>query len=95
MSNHETSEPPYSYRFKGKVLKSLQKLDKPIRERFLSKLIERCQNPYVASAALHGELAGYYKIKVRGVRLIYTVIEKELVLLVVLIDKRENDDVYS
>lgn len=95
MSNQLTLEPPYTFKFKKGVLKTLEKLDTPIRERFLSKLMERCYNPYVPSAALRGKLAGYYKIKVSGLRLIYTVVDQKMIILVVLVDKRENDDVYS
>lgn len=95
MSNQETSEPPYSFKIKRRVLKTLRSLDKPVKERFYNKLMERCRNPHVPSAALHGDLAGCYKIRVGHWRLVYQVIDKELVLLVILLGERDNDDVYS
>ena len=47
-------------------------------------------------AQLHGELRDCYKIKLRkqGYRLVYSVEEDVLVVLVVAIDKRENMAVY-
>ncbi|KDE19094.1 hypothetical protein AZ09_14405 [Acetobacter aceti 1023] len=60
-----------------------------------AKLMERSYNPYIPSAAERGKLAGYYKVKVGDFRLIYDVIDKKMIILVVLLDKRENGDAYS
>ena len=47
-------------------------------------------------AALHGELAGFYKIKLRkqGYRLVYGVEDDALVVMVMAVDKREDSAVY-
>lgn len=95
MSQETNSEKSYDYKFKKQALKNFQALDKSIREQLYKKLDERCDNPRVPSAALRGNMAGLYKIKIKGIRLIYQVIDNELVILVLIVDKRENDDVYS
>ena len=45
---------------------------------------------------MHGELNGYYKIKLnkQGVRLVYGVEEDPLVVVVMAVDKREDGQVY-
>lgn len=55
------------------------------------------QNPYVESARLHGDLAGCFKIKLRasGFRLIYKVIDDEIVIWVVAVGKREDEKAYE
>ncbi|MGF7480992.1 type II toxin-antitoxin system RelE/ParE family toxin [Providencia sp. SP181] len=46
---------------------------------------------------LHGELSNCYKIKLRasGVRLVYQVIDDEIVIFVVAVGKSENEKVYK
>lgn len=45
---------------------------------------------------MHGDLANCYKIKLlkQGYRLVYTVIDEEVVVLVLSVDKREDALVY-
>ena len=47
--------------------------------------------------ALHGALAGCYKIKLlkQGVRLVYAVEDQQLTVLVLAVDKREDGVVYG
>jgi mRNA interferase RelE/StbE len=54
-------------------------------------------SPIVESARLHGELNGCFKIKSKksGYRLIYTVVDKQLVVIVIAIGKRERLAVYK
>ncbi|HHQ4680497.1 TPA: type II toxin-antitoxin system RelE family toxin [Aeromonas veronii] len=54
-------------------------------------------NPFVESARLHGELSGCFKIKLRssGYRLVYQVIDQELVILVIVIGKRDKAAAYE
>ncbi|EIV5012342.1 type II toxin-antitoxin system RelE/ParE family toxin, partial [Salmonella enterica] len=49
------------------------------------------------SARLHGDLAGCFKIKLRasGFRLIYKVIDDEIVIWVVAVGKREYEKAYE
>lgn len=84
----------YRLAFKKEALKNLEALDKPQKEQIYKKLAERCKNPKVPSALLRSELAGLYKIKIKGIRAIYQVKDDQLILLVLVIGKRENDDVY-
>lgn len=63
---------------------------------FKKKLAERLENPFVPSAKLSGS-ANRYKIKLRAVRyrLVYEVIESELIVVVIAVGKRENNWVYK
>ncbi|ELI6006272.1 type II toxin-antitoxin system RelE/ParE family toxin, partial [Escherichia coli] len=49
------------------------------------------------AARLHGDLAGCFKIKLRasGFRLIYKVIDEEIVIWVIAVGKRERSNVYN
>jgi mRNA interferase RelE/StbE len=81
--------------FLDEALKEWRKLDNATREQFKAKLAERLQNPKVPSARLHGAKERY-KIKLRnaGFRLVYQVRDRELLVLVVAVGKRERNDVY-
>jgi mRNA interferase RelE/StbE len=86
----------FSLEFHVLALKEWQKLDNTVREQFKKQLEKRILNPKVASAKLNGELDNFYKIKLRtvGFRLVYEVIDHRLVILVIAIGKRNQDDVY-
>ena len=81
--------------FLDEALKEWRKLDNATREQFKAKLAERLQNPKVPSARLHGAKERY-KIKLRnaGFRLVYQVKDRELLVLVVAVGRRERNDVY-
>ncbi|EMY3533257.1 type II toxin-antitoxin system RelE family toxin [Yersinia ruckeri] len=83
--------------FDERALKEWHKLDKTIREQFKKKLRKLQENPYIESARLHGDLAGCFKIKLRasGFRLIYQVIDEEIVILIVAVGKREDEKAYD
>ncbi|OUI79012.1 type II toxin-antitoxin system RelE family toxin [Acetobacter orientalis] len=85
----------YTLKFRPKAADAFNKLDKPKREQLAKKLQQRLLNPRVSSAQLRGDLAGLYKIKMKGIRAVYQVKDDEMILLVLVIDKRENDDVYK
>ena len=86
----------FSLEFHVLALKEWQKLDNTVREQFKKQLEKRILNPKVASAKLSGELDNFYKIKLRavGYRLVYEVIDHRLVILVIAIGKRNQDDAY-
>ena len=86
----------YELAFRDEALKEWRKLDDATRQQFKSKLAERLQNPEIASARLHGA-PDRYKIKLRnaGFRLVYQVKDKELLVLVVAVGKRERNEVYK
>ena len=87
---------PYELAFLDEALREWRKLDNQTHEQFKTKLTERLQKPKIPSTRLHG-VKVRYKIKLRnaGYRLVYEVRDKELVVLVVAVGKRERNDVYK
>ena len=85
----------YSLEFDQRALKEWHKLGDTIRQQFKKKLAEILENPRIKANRLR-ELPDCYKVKLRssGYRLIYQVIDQEIVVFVVAIDKRENDAAY-
>jgi len=63
---------------------------------FKKKLSERLENPKVTKDKLRG-YEDVYKIKLRdvGYRLAYQVKDDEIVVLVLVVGKRENNEVYE
>ncbi len=88
--------PRHSLQMGSAAQKSWRKLDKGVKEQFIKVLDRRLDEPRILSAALSGELEGFYKIKIAksGHRLVYWVNEEEIVLLVVAVGKREDGKVY-
>jgi mRNA interferase RelE/StbE len=86
----------YELAFLDDALKEWRKLDNATREQFKAKLAERLQDPKIPSARLHGA-SERYKIKLRnaGYRLVYQVKDRELLVLVVAVGKRERNEVYK
>jgi mRNA interferase RelE/StbE len=86
----------YELAFLDEALKEWRKLDAATREQFKAKVAERLQNPKIPSARLHGAKERY-KIKLRnaGYRLVYEVRDRELLVLVVAVGKRERNEVYK
>ena len=80
--------------FLDEALKEWRKLDSITRDQFKAKLAERMQNPKIPSARLYGAKERY-KIKLRnaGYRLVYQVKDRELLVLVVAVGKRERNEV--
>jgi mRNA interferase RelE/StbE len=87
----------FNIEFDERALKEWQKLDSSIREQFKKKLKKLQEYPYIESARLHGDLVGCFKIKLRssGFRLVYQVIDEEIVILVVAVGKREDSKIYN
>jgi len=86
----------YKLVFLKKSEKEWKKLNAPIREQFKKKLLKRLENPHV----LHDKLSGFpnvYKIKLRslGFRLAYEVVDEKIIVVVLSVGKRENNDVYD
>lgn len=78
------------------ALKEWERLDHPIREQFKTKLAERLETPRVPSAKLSGH-KDRYKIKLRsaGYRLVYEVRDKQVVVVVVAVGRRDRNAVYK
>ena len=86
----------YELEFLPGALKEWQKLDNSIKVQFKKKLSERLENPKVTKDKLRG-YEDVYKIKLRdvGYRLAYQVKDDEIVVLVLVVGKRENNEVYK
>lgn len=88
----------YKLEFETHAKKEWDKLDKPIKEAFKTVLVRRLENPIIPKDRLHGTgKHECYKIKLRnyGFRLVYKVEHAKIVLIVISVDKRENDKVYN
>lgn len=85
----------YNLDFDARALKEWRKLGDTIRQQFKKKLGDILDNPHIEANRLHA-LPNCYKIKLRssGYRLVYQVIEQEVVVFVVAVDKRERGEVY-
>lgn len=86
----------YKLEFLTEALKEWKALDSTTKKQFKKKLTERLENPLIPSAKLLGA-KNRYKIKLRaaGYRLIYEVLDNEIVVVVVAIGKRERNRVYK
>jgi mRNA interferase RelE/StbE len=85
----------YELAFLPSALKEWRKLDPVTRDRFKAKLAEVLERPHVPAMRLSGG-ANRYKIKLRsvGYRLVYEVKDRELIVTVVAVGRRERDEVY-
>jgi mRNA interferase RelE/StbE len=89
--------PGYSLEFYPDALKEWNQLDGSVKNEFKKVIEKRLVNPYVESARLTGELHNCFKIKSKksGYRVVYTVIEQRLVVVIIAIAKRERLEVYK
>ena len=87
----------YSLEFHELALKEWKKLDGSIKVQFKNALSKRLVTPHVPSAKLRGELQNTYKIKLRdvGYRLVYEVIDQQLVVMVIAVGKRDHNEAYQ
>ncbi len=87
----------YSLEFDPDALKEWNQLDGSVKNEFKKVIEKRLVNPYVESARLTGELHNCFKIKSKksGFRIVYTVIDHRLVVVVIAIAKREDLKVYK
>jgi mRNA interferase RelE/StbE len=81
----------YSLEFDRRALKEWNKLGDTLRQQFKKKLAEVLENPRIEANRLR-QLPDCYKLKLRsaGYRLIYQVLDQEVVVLMVAIGKRER-----
>lgn len=86
----------YKLAFRVSAEKEWRRLDPDTRRQFSKRLIERLENPKVASARLHG-MKDCYKIKLatRGYRLVYQVKDDIITVEVIAVGKREGGQVYD
>jgi mRNA interferase RelE/StbE len=81
----------YELEFEPRALKAWKKLDHVTRAQLKRKLDERLRGPRVPKDALH-TWPDHYKIKLRdkGYRLIYRVVESRLTVLVIDVGRRDS-----
>jgi len=86
----------YRLQFHPEALREWNALDGSIRKPLKKLLAKRLDNPHVPGGALHGDLVGCYKIKLKrqGVRLVYRVKDDLLIVMVMAVDRREDSVVY-
>lgn len=86
----------YKLEFLDQALKEWKSLDSTIKEQFRKKLNERLKDPHHIKSRLSG-IKNRYKIKSKssGYRLVYEVIDKEVVVVVIAVANREKDYVYT
>lgn len=86
----------YKVKFRTDALKEWNNLEKSIQQQFAKKLKKCTENPHIPSARLRN-MPDCYKIKVRasGFRLVYQIINDELIIAVVAVGKREHNEVYN
>ena len=86
----------YRLVFKEEAKKEWDNLDSTVRTIFAKKLKERIRQPLIESSRLSG-MKDCYKIKLNraGFRLVYQVRDKELIVSVVAVGKREKNLVYK
>ena len=88
--------PKYRLKFLPEALDEWNALDGSVKEVLRKALKKRLEQPRTPGAQLHGDLSDCYKIKLRkqGYRLVYSVEDDILIVLVLAIDKREDMAAY-
>lgn len=86
----------YKLKFHPAALKEWRKLGEIIKLQLKKKLAERLETPEVLANRLRG-FENHYKIKLRtsGYRLVYEVINSELIVMVIAVGKRDGSSVYD
>lgn len=87
----------YHLAFMPEALEEWRRLDNSIKELLRKALKKRLIQPHLPGSELYGDLRTCYKIKLRkhGYRLVYTVEDDRLVVLVLAIDRRDDMAVYQ
>lgn len=94
-----SSEPTgeYTLKFIPAALAEWQELDGSVKENFKKLLKKRLKAPCMPGSRLTGALQNCYKIKLQkqGYRLIYEVLEDEIVVLVLAVNRRADSVAYD
>lgn len=93
----EKSASRYRLMFLPEALDEFRALDGSVRANVKKLLEKRLNEPHVPGSELHGDLANCYKIKLlrQGIRLVYRVENEKLIILVLAVDKREDNLAYT
>lgn len=86
----------YKLKFLPSAKREWDNLDNSIKAQFKSKLKKCLENPHIESNRLRGFDCAY-KIKLRsaGYRLVYEVDDQEIVVFIIAVGKRENNEPYT
>ena len=86
----------YNLEFLEEAKKEWDKLNPTIRQQLKKKLVQILESPRISKNQLSGS-TNRYKIKLRsiGYRLVYEVIDQQVLVLVVAVGRRENNQVYK
>jgi mRNA interferase RelE/StbE len=86
----------YSLEFHPGALAEFKSLDKSVSSVLLRRLEERLFSPRVPADRLSGSLSNCYKIRngKTGHRLVYQVLDEEMILFVIAVGKRADKAVY-
>lgn len=76
-------------KLKSKAEEELSKLSKKDQERILAALVVVSENPF-AGKKLEGEFKSYRSLRVWPYRIIYTIYQKERLILVIRIGQRQG-----
>ena len=76
----------------GANRRMIERLPGNIRQRIKRVLAALCDNPRPGAAKpLDGELTGYYRLRIDRYRVIYTINEKIVTVVIVRVGQRDND----
>ena len=79
----------YSIRIKGSAAKALQRVGEPDRLRLIAA-IDRLRDEPFAGGVLKGEFSGLRRLRVGDYRIVYEVVQAQLVILVVRVAHRSR-----
>lgn len=79
----------YSLQIKESAFKELQRIDKPQRLRIIAAIEALPENP-LAGKSLKGDLSGLRRIRVGDFRVVYEVIEQQILILIVRVAHRKS-----
>ena len=72
----------YKLLFDDKVTKDLKKIDKPWQKKILEAIKTKLVNdPYIGKK-LVGDLSSYYRYRVNDYRIIYEILDNEIILVI-------------
>ncbi len=96
-SSESSNRQQYRLFFIPEALAEWKRLDGSLREALKKLLAKRLAQPHMPGGRLHGALSSCYKIKLKkqGLRLVYTVQDDRLVVIVLAIDRREDSAAYQ
>ena len=86
----------YKVKFLPSAKREWDKMDNSIKSQFKSRLKKYLENPHIPANKLR-DFDCAYKIKLRSAdyRLVYEVDDQEIIVFVIAVDKRENNNVYN